>query len=99
MSPRGEGLFRTDWVLRGNGPEAGTEAAESFASPGKLAIVYGVPEKVEDGTVVLRYRFLRVVDADGLQHQSIRLRPFWRAVSLLLTIRRRNQNPESDAAI
>jgi len=64
VSPRGEGLFRTDWVLRGNGPEAGTEAAESFASPGKLALVYGVPEKVEDGTVVLRYRYLRVVDED-----------------------------------
>lgn len=64
VSPRGEGLFRTDWVLRGNIPEAGSPEAENFASPGKLAIVYGVPEKVEDGTVVLRYRFLRVVDAD-----------------------------------
>lgn len=64
VSPRGEGLFRTDWVLRRNEPEAGSADAESFAGPGKLAIVYGVPEKVEDGTVVLRYRFLRVVDAD-----------------------------------
>jgi hypothetical protein len=65
LSPRGEGLFRTDWVLRGNGAVGGAEAAENFASPGKLAIVYGVPEKVEDGTVVLRYRFLRMVDEDG----------------------------------
>jgi len=64
LSPRGEGLFRTEWVLRRNDPAAGKEAAESFASPGKLAIVYGVPEKVEDGTVVLRYRFLRVVEAE-----------------------------------
>jgi hypothetical protein len=64
LSPRGEGLFRTEWVLRRNDPAAGREAAESFASPGKLAIVYGVPEKVEDGTVVLRYRFLRVVEAE-----------------------------------
>ena len=64
LSPRGEGLFRTDWVLRRNDPEAGSAAAESYAGPGKLAIVYGVPEKVENGTVVLRYRFLRVVDAD-----------------------------------
>jgi hypothetical protein len=64
ISPRGEGLFRTDWVLRRKNAEAGGAAAESFASPGKLAIVYGVPEKVENGTVVLRYRFLRVVDAD-----------------------------------
>jgi hypothetical protein len=65
LSPRGEGLFRTDWVLRRKEAGAGQEAAESFASPGKLAIVYGVPEKVENGTVVLRYRFLRVVDGDN----------------------------------
>ena len=64
LSPRGEGLFRTEWVLRRNDPAAGKEEAESYASPGKLAIVYGVPEKVENGTVVLRYRFLRVVDAE-----------------------------------
>ena len=50
--------------MRRNDPEAGKEAAESFAGPGKLAIVYGVPEKVENGTVVLRYRFLRVVEAE-----------------------------------
>jgi len=64
LSPRGEGLFRTEWVLRRTNPAAGKDAAESFAGPGKLAIVYGVPEKVEDGTVVLRYRFLRVVEAE-----------------------------------
>jgi hypothetical protein len=64
VSPRGEGLFRADWVLRRTDPAAGSPAAESFARPGKLAIVYGVPQEVEDGTVVLRYRFLRVFDAD-----------------------------------
>ncbi len=63
LSPRGEGLFRTEWVLRRNDPAAGSAAAEDYASPGKLAIVYGVPEKVDNGTVVLRYRFLRVVEA------------------------------------
>jgi hypothetical protein len=65
LSPRGEGIFRMDWVLRGKDAEGGVEATENFASPGKLAIVYGVPEKVEDGTVVLRYRFLRMVDEGG----------------------------------
>jgi hypothetical protein len=64
LSPRGEGLFRTEWALRRNDAEAGKEAAESYAGPGKLAIVYGVPERVENGTVVLRYRFLRVVNAE-----------------------------------
>jgi hypothetical protein len=64
LSPRGEGLFRADWVLRRTDAAAGGAAAESFAGPGKLAIVYGVPERVENGTVVLRYRFLRVVEAE-----------------------------------
>ena len=63
LSPRGEGLFRTEWVLRPSDPAVGGAAAESLAGPGKLAIVYGVPEKVDGGTVVLRYRFLRVVEA------------------------------------
>ena len=63
LSPRGEGLFRTAWVLRGQGAAADGAAAERLAGPGQLAIVYGVPEKVEAGTVVSRYRFLRVVDA------------------------------------
>jgi hypothetical protein len=62
LSPRGEGLFRTEWVLRRNDPAAGVEEAETYARPGQLALVYGVPEKVDNGTVVLRYRFLRVVD-------------------------------------
>jgi len=61
VSPRGEGLFRTEAVFRRNKPGAGLSAVERFASPGSLAIVYGVPEKVEDGTVVLKYRFLRVI--------------------------------------
>jgi hypothetical protein len=60
LSPRGEGIFRTEWTLRRNNPEAGVDAAEAYASPGKLAIVYGVPQKVEDGAVVLRYRYLRL---------------------------------------
>jgi hypothetical protein len=65
LSPRGEGLFRAEWVLRGTGRDADGAAAEKYASPGKLAIVYGVPERVENGTVVLKYRYLRVI---GREH-------------------------------
>jgi hypothetical protein len=63
VSPRGEGPFRVKWEMSKNDPEASVDDAAKFAAPGKLAIVYGVPERVEDGTVVLRYRYLRVLDS------------------------------------
>lgn len=65
LSARGEGLFRTQWKLNRTRIEGNAVAANKYAAPGKLAIVYGVPEKVEpDGTVVLKYRYLRIVDPD-----------------------------------
>jgi hypothetical protein len=64
LSPRGEGLFRTEWVLKRTDANAGADAAESYASPGKLALVYGVPESVSNGVVGLKYRFLRVIEED-----------------------------------
>jgi hypothetical protein len=65
VSPRGEGLFRVKWHLDKVGDNATADSAEEYAAPGKLALVYGVPEKVNaDGTVVLRYRYLRILGAD-----------------------------------
>ena len=65
VSPRGEGLFRAQWRLDKTGRGASAENAEQYAGPGKLALVYGVPEKVDaDGTVVLKYRYLRILGLD-----------------------------------
>jgi len=65
VSPRGEGLFRAKWRLDKKGRDATAESAEKYAGQGKLALVYGVPEKVDaDGTVVLKYRYLRILGAD-----------------------------------
>ena len=65
ISPRGEGLFRARWHLDKKSEEASAENAEKYAGKGKLAIVYGVPETVEtNGTVVLKYRYLRILDED-----------------------------------
>lgn len=65
VSPRGEGLFRTQWRLKKLGEEGSARNAEKYAGKGKLAIFYGVPESVDtNGTVVLRYRYLRILDAD-----------------------------------
>jgi hypothetical protein len=65
VSPRGEGLFHAKWRLDKIGRDATAESAEKYAGPGKLALVYGVPEKVDaDGTVVLKYRYLRILGVD-----------------------------------
>ncbi len=64
VSPRGEGSFTCHWQMRRTASEAGAYDAEKFARAGKLAIVYGVPESVTaDGTVVLKYSYLRILGA------------------------------------
>ena len=65
VSPRGEGTFRMRWVMDKMSEESTANNAEKYAAPGNLAIVYGVPEKVEaDGTIVMHYRYLRMIDHD-----------------------------------
>jgi len=64
VSPRGEGLFRAKWHMDKTTLEASVKNAEEFAGKGKLAVVYGVPAQVDtNGTVVLKYRYLRILDA------------------------------------
>jgi hypothetical protein len=62
VSPRGEGSFRVKWAMNRADPEATLDDAAKYAAPGNLAIVYGVPEHIEDGTIILHYRYLRVLD-------------------------------------
>jgi len=65
VSPRGEGLFKMRWLMDKTGNDSTAYSAEDFAGPGKLAIVYGVPQKVEaDGTIVMHYKYLRIIDQD-----------------------------------
>lgn len=65
ISPRGEGLFRTRWHLNRIGSAADIAAAEKYSAAGKLALVYGVPDRIDgNGTIVLRYRFLRILDSN-----------------------------------
>jgi hypothetical protein len=65
VSPRGEGLFCAKWHMDKIGDASCAESAEKYAGPGKLAIVYGIPEQVDtNGTVVLKYRYLRIFDTD-----------------------------------
>jgi hypothetical protein len=64
LSPRGEGQFKMEWIVQKIDPDAGATDAQKYAAPGKMAIVYGVPEGVDaDGVVKLRYRYLRMIDA------------------------------------
>jgi len=65
VSRRGEGLFKTEWVVRKINSNATPDQVQKYAAPGKLAIVYGVPTGVdENGEIQLRYRYLRLVDQD-----------------------------------
>lgn len=65
ISPRGEGLFRTHWHLNKTGDFATAESAQKYAGEGKMAIVYGLPERIDaDGGVVLKYRYLRLLNSD-----------------------------------
>jgi hypothetical protein len=59
LSPRGEGLFQTSWFLK---KDANLSEFKKSASPGNLAIVYGMPEKIEDNIVVLKCNYIRVID-------------------------------------
>lgn len=62
VSPRGEGTFCSRWRLSKENDDATAYDAQKYAHPGKLAIVYGVPEAVkDDGTIVLRYRYVRIL--------------------------------------
>jgi hypothetical protein len=66
VSPRGEGTFYARWHLKKKDNDANAYDAQKFAHPGKLAIVYGVPESMEDdGTIVLNYHYLRILDHDN----------------------------------
>jgi hypothetical protein len=61
ISTRGQGLFRVEWYSNRRILESSADDVEWFAEPEKVAVVYGIPEKVEpDGTVVLKYRYLRI---------------------------------------
>jgi len=63
ISPRGEGRFRLRWRMNRKEEDVNSTDAMNYAAPGKLAIVYGTPESVdEDGTIVLRYHYLRILD-------------------------------------
>jgi hypothetical protein len=62
ISPRGEGNFRMRWKATRKDPDATEDEAMKYATPGKLAIVYGTPESIDaDGTIVLRYHYIRII--------------------------------------
>jgi hypothetical protein len=65
LSPHGEGLFKTEWLVKKVDPDASAEDAQKYAAPGKLVLIYGVPTGVDtNGVVQLRYRFLHLIDSD-----------------------------------
>lgn len=65
LSPHGEGLFSAEWIVRKVDMDATADDALNFASPGKLAIIYGIPTSVDtNGVIQLRYHYLHLINAD-----------------------------------
>jgi hypothetical protein len=63
VSPRGEGQFRMHWHAVRHDPDATENDGLKYATPGKLAIVYGTPESIDpDGTIVLAYHYIRIIN-------------------------------------
>jgi hypothetical protein len=74
ISPSGEGRFRVRWKMSRKVQDASAEDAMKYAAPGKLAIVYGTPESVdEDGTIVLRYHYLRIFSPAHFREKELGL--------------------------
>lgn len=62
ISQGGEGQFRTRWRVRRLHEESSEADAVNFASPGKMALVYGTIKSVDqDGTIVLGYHYVRII--------------------------------------
>jgi len=59
LSPRGEGLFKTSWLLK---KDADLAEIREASAPGNLAIVYGIPERMEGDVVVVRSSYIRAID-------------------------------------
>lgn len=57
LSPRGEGLFETQWDFK---PE--TDPAMIQGSVGNMVIVYGIPAAVIDSVITVRAYYVRVID-------------------------------------
>lgn len=64
LSPRGEGAFRFEWLVHRREDDATTADVEKYAGPGKMILVYGTPDGIEDNTIILKYRFLRIIEKD-----------------------------------
>jgi hypothetical protein len=61
LSPRGEGLVRTKWALfKSLKPETVANAMR----PGRMIVIYGFPESVASGTLVMKSTYLRTFNPD-----------------------------------
>jgi hypothetical protein len=72
-SPRGEGLFQTDWYLK---KSADLDYFTERFAPGNLAIVYAVPDTVIDEVVLVKSRYVRIIDRQHFMFDESDYIPF-----------------------
>ena len=66
LSPRGEGKFKTSWLLQKN-----CEGTKQLGAPGNLLIAYGFPDHMEENAVVLKSNYIRGVQKKFFTTQMI----------------------------
>ncbi len=72
LSSQGEGWFQTSWYFKKDTEKSFID--EKFA-PGNLAFVYGVPDTVADGDVILTAAYVRTVDRENYDAEFYDYRP------------------------
>ena len=60
LSPRGEGLFAASWFMN---KDVNLPEIKKATAIGNLAIVYGMPERVEDNVIFIKSSYVRSIDA------------------------------------
>jgi hypothetical protein len=67
-STRGEGLFQTTWFLK---KSADLEYFSERFEPENLAMVYAVPDTVIDDIVLVKSRYIRIIDKNDYRADQL----------------------------
>jgi hypothetical protein len=68
LSPRGEGLIRTEWALF---KSLKPETVANEMRPGRMIVIYGFPQSITSGALVMRATYLRTFSEDAFRTNTM----------------------------